>query len=87
MDPGSEASQGDKDGVWKDVTYGPLRCPDVPLYDSVVNSHAHGLSFSPTLMVVYTHVETVDRPKTFSIRFTVSYDKVEGNESPSCGAC
>ena len=31
---------------------GPLRNSDVPLYDSVVNSHAHGLSFSPTLVVV-----------------------------------
>jgi hypothetical protein len=34
------------------VTYGPLRCADVPLYDSVVDSHAHGLSFPPTLVVV-----------------------------------
>ena len=41
---GSEASQGDKkNGVM--VFYGPLRCSDVPLYDSVVDSHAHGLSF------------------------------------------
>ena len=43
MNPGSEASQGDKDGV----TCGPLRCSDVPLYDSVVDSHAHGLSPHP----------------------------------------
>ena len=35
----------------KEVTHGPLRCADVPLYDSVVDSHAHGLSFPPTLVV------------------------------------
>ena len=29
-----------------------LRCSDVPLYDSVVDSHAHGLSFPPALAVV-----------------------------------
>ena len=34
------------------VLPGPLRCSDVPLYDSVVDSHAHGLSFPPTLVVV-----------------------------------
>ena len=34
------------------INYGPLRCSDVPLYDSVMDSHAHGLSFSPTLEVV-----------------------------------
>ena len=27
-------------------------CAYVPLYDSVVDSHAHGLSFPPTLVVV-----------------------------------
>jgi hypothetical protein len=31
--------------------YRPLRCSDVPLYDSVVDSHAHGLLFPPTLVV------------------------------------
>ena len=36
----------------KEVTHGPLRCADVPLYGSVVDSHAHGLSFPPTLVVV-----------------------------------
>ena len=35
----------------KEVTHGPLRCADVPLYDSVVDSHAHGLSFPRTLVV------------------------------------
>ena len=34
------------------VTYGPLRCSDVPLYDNIVDSHVHGLSFPPTLEVV-----------------------------------
>jgi hypothetical protein len=52
MDPGSESSQGDKVGGWWGVTYGPLRCSDVPLYDSVADSHAHGFSFPPTLVVV-----------------------------------
>ena len=56
MDPGSEASQGDKDGDGRVLLlpskYGPLRCADVPLYDSVVDSHTHGLSFPPTLVVV-----------------------------------
>ena len=32
--------------------YGPLRYADGPLYDSVVDSHAHGLSCPPTLVVV-----------------------------------
>ena len=36
----------------KDVTHGPLRCADVPLYDSAVDSHAHGISSPPTLVVV-----------------------------------
>jgi hypothetical protein len=36
----------------KEVTHGPRRCADVPLYDRVVDSHAHGLSFPPTLVVV-----------------------------------
>jgi hypothetical protein len=36
----------------KEVTHGPLRCADVPLYDSFVGSHAHGLSFPRTLVVV-----------------------------------
>jgi hypothetical protein len=42
MDPGSEASQRDK---IDDRGFGPLRCSDVPLYDGVVDSHAHGLLF------------------------------------------
>ena len=36
----------------KEVTHGPLRCSDVPLCDSVVDIHAHGLSVPPTLVVV-----------------------------------
>ena len=36
----------------KVFTYGPLRCSDVHLYDSGVDSHAYGLSFLPTLVVV-----------------------------------
>ena len=51
MNPGSEASQGDEDG--EGGCYLPtLRCSDVPLYDSVVDIHAHGLPFPPTLVVV-----------------------------------
>ena len=41
---GSEASQGANDELV--VFYDPLRCSDVPLHDSVVDSHAHGLSFT-----------------------------------------
>ena len=51
MNTRAEASQGDRDGV-RGCYYGPLRCSDVPLYDSVVDSHAHRLSFPPTLAVV-----------------------------------
>ena len=36
----------------KEVTHGPLRCADVPLYASGMDSHAHGLSVFPTLVVV-----------------------------------
>ena len=54
----------------KEVTHGPLRCADVPLYVSGMDSHAPVLSFPPTLVVAgvthvvagVTHVETVDRP-------------------------
>ena len=36
----------------KEVTHGPLRCAYVPLYASGMDSHAHGLSVFPTLVVV-----------------------------------
>ena len=36
----------------KKVTPGPRRWADVPLSDNVVDIHAHGLSFPPTLVVV-----------------------------------
>jgi hypothetical protein len=34
------------------LTCRPLRCADVPAYDSILDSHIHGLSFRPIPMVV-----------------------------------
>ena len=48
--PESEVSQGDKKILYN--AYGSLRCSDVPLYDSDVDSNAHGLSFPSTLIFV-----------------------------------
>ena len=37
---------------WRMLTCRPLRCADVPAYDSILDSPIHGLSFRPILMVV-----------------------------------
>jgi hypothetical protein len=50
--PGLKHLRETKKEAYGRLHYGPLRCSDVPLYDSVVDSHAHGLSFPPTLVVL-----------------------------------